>query len=87
MNVFFHENLSLSGLEARVGFVDDVQAALAADDTAILVARFRGFERFQHFHGLTFPTFGALRRARSGPRSGGHYAAGADVSIAGEWAL
>jgi len=44
--------LSLPGLEARVGFVDDVDAALPAHDPAILIPLFSGFERVHNFHGL-----------------------------------
>ncbi len=36
--------LGLAGLEARVGLVDDVDAALAAHDTAVLVAQLHGLE-------------------------------------------
>ena len=46
--------LTLAHLEARVGLIDDVDAALAAHDTAILVALFRGAERVEHFHSSGF---------------------------------
>src|ERR1041385_9189422 len=36
--------LALAGLEARVGLVDDVDAALAAHDTGVLVAQLHGLE-------------------------------------------
>src|SRR5665213_1325069 len=44
--------LALSGFEARIGLVDDVDAALAAHDHAVLVALLERFERIGDFHGL-----------------------------------
>src|SRR6266481_5678978 len=42
---------ALAGLEARVGLVDDVDAALAAHDAAVLVAGLHGLERMADLHG------------------------------------
>src|SRR3954454_22361791 len=43
--------LGLARLEARVGLVDHVDAALAADDAAILVAQLHRLERMTDLHG------------------------------------
>src|ERR1043165_7626279 len=43
--------LALARLEARVGLVDDVDAALATDDAAVLVARLHRLERMTDLHG------------------------------------
>src|SRR6059058_4208698 len=43
--------LALASLEARVGLVDDVNAALAAHDAAILVAQLHRLERMTDLHG------------------------------------
>src|SRR5947208_15660619 len=45
------EKLALARLEARVGLVDDVDAALAAHDAAILVAQLHRLERMTDLHG------------------------------------
>src|SRR5579875_160128 len=46
-----HQRLSaLSGLVSRIGLVDHVDAALAAHDAAILVARLERFEGILDFH-------------------------------------
>src|SRR5437899_3216077 len=42
---------ALAGLEARVGLVDDVDAAFAAHDAAVLVARLHGLQRMADLHG------------------------------------
>src|ERR1044072_787981 len=42
---------ALAGLEARVGLVDDVDAALAAHDAAVLVAQLHGLEGMADLHG------------------------------------
>src|SRR5215203_1614063 len=42
---------ALASLEARVGLVDDVDAALAAHDAAVLVAQLHGLERMADLHG------------------------------------
>src|ERR1700730_1148108 len=42
--------LALAALIARVGLVDDVDAALAAHDAAILVAQLHGLERVADLH-------------------------------------
>jgi hypothetical protein len=44
------ERLALAGLEAGVGLVDDVNPALAAHDTAILVAGLYRLQRMADFH-------------------------------------
>src|SRR5262245_8593437 len=43
-------NLALAGLVARIGLVDDVDAALAADDPAVLVPRLGRFQRVDDLH-------------------------------------
>src|SRR6185437_13361554 len=43
--------LTLARLEARVGLVDDVDAALAAHDAAVLVAQLHGLQRMTDLHG------------------------------------
>jgi hypothetical protein len=42
--------LPLTDFIPRVGFVDDVNAAFAADDAAVFVAVFQGFEGVSDFH-------------------------------------
>jgi hypothetical protein len=42
--------LALAALIARVGLVDDVNAALATHDAAILVAQLHGLERVTDLH-------------------------------------
>jgi hypothetical protein len=44
---------ALTGLEPRVHLVDDVGAASAAHDLAILVALFQRFQRVGDFHDIT----------------------------------
>ena len=51
MNVFFHENLSLSGLEARVGFVDDVKTTASAYNLAVGMPVLQRFNGRYDFHG------------------------------------
>src|ERR1051325_3023687 len=41
---------ALAGLEARIGFVDDVDAPLAPHDAAVLVALFQRLERIGDLH-------------------------------------
>src|SRR5262249_51805258 len=45
--------LALTRLEARVGLVDDVDAALAAHDAAVLVARLHRLQRMADLHGTS----------------------------------
>src|SRR5215213_83408 len=45
--------LALTSLEARVGLVDDVDAALAAHDAAVLVAQLHGLEGMADLHGTS----------------------------------
>src|SRR5687768_12006797 len=42
---------ALASVDARVGLVDDVDAALAADGAAVLVAGLDGLERMADLHG------------------------------------
>src|SRR5712671_767760 len=42
--------LALAGLEARIGLVDDVDAALAAHDAAVLVALLERLQRIGDLH-------------------------------------
>jgi hypothetical protein len=44
--------LALARLEARVGLVDDINPAAAADYAAILVPDLHRFQRVNDFHGL-----------------------------------
>jgi len=53
MNVFFHENLSLSGLEARVGFVDDVKTTAPAYNLAVGMSVLQRLYGRYNFHGET----------------------------------
>src|SRR6185436_19105426 len=59
---------ALAGLEARVGLVDDVDAAFAAHDAAVLVAQLHGLERMADLHGSSQqkprPRRGNSERAR-----------------------
>lgn len=41
---------TLTGLETRVGLVDDVESTLTLDDLAVSVAAFGGGERRKNFH-------------------------------------
>jgi hypothetical protein len=41
---------ALTSLEARVGLVDDIDPALAADDAAILIAELCRFQRITNLH-------------------------------------
>ena len=43
---------ALARLEARIGLVDDIDPAPAADDAAILVPVLHRFQRVNDFHGL-----------------------------------
>jgi hypothetical protein len=42
--------LALTGLEARIGLVDDVDAAFTAHDAAVFVTRFGRLQRIPYFH-------------------------------------
>jgi len=42
--------LALAGFHPRVLFVDHIDPAVAADDTAVFVASFRGFQRVTDLH-------------------------------------
>ena len=44
-------NSALAGLITRVGLVNEIDPALAANEAAILVARLRCLERINDFHG------------------------------------
>ena len=44
--------LALAGLEARIGFVDDIYTALAADELVVPVALGQRFQRITNLHGL-----------------------------------
>src|SRR5262245_39253583 len=44
---------ALAGFEARVGLVDDVDAALAAHDAAVLVALLGGLQRVHDLHDVS----------------------------------
>lgn len=57
MNVFFHLGINkwemgstLPCLEARIGFVDHIEAALATDDLAVGVTVFEGLNGGYYFH-------------------------------------
>lgn len=52
--------LALARLEARVGFVDHVNAALAAHDPAILIAQFSRLKGVSYLHNL-YPCFYPFR--------------------------
>ncbi len=43
--------LALTGFETAIGFVDHIHAAPAANDAAVAMATFEGFERVADFHG------------------------------------
>src|SRR6056297_513939 len=47
-------DLALTGFEARVGLVDDVNLAATTDDLAVLVSLLGRLERRQNFHGRPF---------------------------------
>jgi hypothetical protein len=73
MAFFFHDKmllkmklgvdaeLTLAGFEARVRLVNDVNAALAADDLAAGVAGLERFDGRGDFHGKGGPEFGGKR--------------------------
>ena len=44
--------LALARLEARIGFVDDVNPALAADQLVVTMALEKRLERIANFHGF-----------------------------------
>ena len=44
--------LALAGLEARIGFVDDIHTAFAADELVVTVALGQRFQRITNLHGL-----------------------------------
>ncbi len=54
---------ALTGLEAALGLVDDVYAALAAHDTAVPVPILQRAERVADLHGRPFPLSQALNGA------------------------
>lgn len=66
--------LALAGLEARIGLVDHINPALAADDAARLVAGFCRLQRIDDFHGVT--------ENMGGQGSGGPYGAAPGLSTA-----
>ena len=43
--------LSLTCFEARISFIDDVESSFTADDLAVSVAVFEGFQGGADFHG------------------------------------
>ena len=51
---------ALAGFEPTLGFIDHVNAALAAHDPAIPVARLQGAKRVPYFH-VSSPFSGALQ--------------------------
>jgi hypothetical protein len=53
--------LTLAGFEARVGLVNDVDAALAAHNLAVGVAVLEGFDGTGDFHSSAGPEFGGKR--------------------------
>jgi len=42
--------LSLAGLKAAIGLVDDIDPAFAPHDAVVAVAATQGFERITNFH-------------------------------------
>ena len=42
--------LALTGLEARIGLIDDVNAALAAHELVVAMTPAQGFQRIADFH-------------------------------------
>ncbi len=53
--------LALTGLETRIGLVDNVEAAFAADNFTVAVAVFQGFQRRTDFHGLGLLVWAYIR--------------------------
>ena len=49
--------LSLACLKTRVLLIDHVDATLAANNAAILIAQFKCFKRVSDFHRITFCSF------------------------------
>ena len=56
---------ALSGLEAAVGLVDDVSAAMTAHDLAVAMAILQRLEGVADLHGKTFESF-RLKQERAG---------------------
>jgi hypothetical protein len=48
------ESLALTGLKARVGFVDDIHTALATDQLIVAVAFHQALEGIANFHDYTY---------------------------------
>src|SRR6185312_5345900 len=57
---------ALAGFEPRVRLVDDVGAAAAAHDLAVLVALFQRFQRVSDFHDVTSKRPANIRKRRPG---------------------
>ena len=56
---------ALAGLEAAVGLVDDVSAAMTAHDLAVAMAILQRLEGVADLHGKTFESF-RLKQERAG---------------------
>jgi hypothetical protein len=59
---FESQDSALAGFEPALGFVNHIDASLAADHAAIAVAQLQGAKRIANLHGLS-PSCGA----RTGP--------------------
>jgi hypothetical protein len=57
---------ALTRLEARIGLVDDVNAALATDNTVVAMAATQRLQRIADLHGLTPVTRGKTRYSSIG---------------------
>ena len=56
---------ALAGLEATIGLVDDISAAMTAHDLAVAMAILQRLEGVADLHGKTFESF-RLKQERAG---------------------